>query len=426
MKHNPLGRLFVRSSALGLLVCGTGAGFFSDPAGVANLNTPVSAGWETSEIGVVWSDDFNRATLGTNWVLFGGNAITLTNNEILVGPGDGNLLYQSWLISSDSWTLRWKQRFIVLNASSYGVGVGLRNLQKYGGTNRAYNAILSGAQGWFGQFVIEQLRDDGLQGRVTNGPAMTLAVGDVVDCSLTRTGWDMIATASNRANGQVSSCAFTYSIPLQHEEPTISGINIYAEGGTVALDDISFTLNRRKPARFIVIGDSISDGFYLASYTNEYRSVLQQYYSQAVCNDSSSYNVTSNALGVLPEILAHQPGTAILMIGGNDVFLNVPTATWKAQYSNLVTQLQAHGVLVKHCLPTPRNQTDLRVLKNWISTNYAGTNLIDTWTPLLTGVSGLKAIYNTDPTGNPGTGDDVHPNAAGHLLIGAIIRTNLP
>ena len=407
-----------------LLVCGTGAGFFSSSDHVATLTVPPA--WETSDIGVVWSDDFNRATLGTNWVLFGGNAITLTNNEILVGPGDGNLLYQPWLISSDSWTLRWKQRFIVLNTSSYGVGVGLRNLQKYGGTNRAYNAILSVAQGWFGQFVIEQLRDDGLQGRVTNGPAMTLAVGDVVDCSLTRAGWDMIATASNRANGQVSSCAFTYSIPLQHEEPTISGINIYAEGGTVALDDISFTINRRKPARFIVIGDSISDGFYLASYTNEYRSVLQNYYPQAVCNDSSSYNVTSNSLSILPEILAHQPGTAILMIGGNDVFLNVPTATWKAQYSNLVAQLQANGVLVKHCLPTPRNQTDLRVLKDWISTNYPGTNLIDTWTPLLEGVSGLKAIYNTDPTGNPGTGDNVHPNAAGHLLIGEIIRTNLP
>lgn len=401
-----------------LLLGGTGAGFFSNPARVAALTGPR---WETSDIGIVWSDDFNRSTLGSNWGLFGGSAITLTNNEILVSPGDGYLLYQPWLISSDAWTLRWKQRFAVLNATSYGVGVGLKNLQIYGGTNRAYNAILSGAQGWFGQFVIEQLSIDGVhQGRVTNGPAMQLAVGDVVDCSLTRAGWDMIATASNRANGQVSSCVFTYSLnPLDlHEQPTISGICIYAEGGTAFVDDISFAINRRKPARFVVIGDSISDGFGVSAYAAEYRSILQSNYTEVVCNESSSYNTTSNALGVLPEILAHQPQTAILMIGGNDVFLNVPTIQWKLQYSNLVTQLQANGVGIVHCLPTPRNNVNLTQLKTWITTNYAGAKVVDLWTPFLTGTSGLKTAYDS--------GDGVHPNDAGHFLIGSIIRTNLP
>jgi lysophospholipase L1-like esterase len=410
-------RLLVRSSALLLLLlCGTGAGFFSDPARLATLNT---ARWDTSDVGVVWSDDFNRPTLGTNWALFGGTAITHTNNEILVSPGDGYLLYQPWLISSDAWTLRWTQRFAVLNATSYGVGVGLRNLQIYGGTNRAYNALLSGTGGWFGQYSIEQLSIDGLhQGRVTNGPAMALAVGDVVECSLTRAGWDMFATASNRANGQVSSCAFTYSIPALHPQPTISGICIYAEGGTVFVDDLSFAINRRKPARFVVIGDSISDGFGVSAYAAEYRSVLQSNYTEVVCNESSSYNTTSNALGVLPEILSQQPQTAILMIGGNDVYLKVPEVQWKLQYSNLVAQLQANGVGVVHCLPTPRNNVNLSQLKTWISTNYAGAKIVDLWTPLLTGSSALKPAYDS--------GDGVHPNDAGHFLMGSIIHTNLP
>jgi len=408
-------RLLVRSSALLLLLCGTGASFFSDPARVATLRTtPV---WETSNIGVVWSDDFNRATLGTNWVLLDGATSSIVGDELFM-TGGGQLVFAPWFISSDSWTLRWKQRFSAIDANSYGIGVGLKNMQVYGGTNRAYNAILSGAAGWFGQFVIEQARDDGLQGKVTNGVPMALAAGDVVDCSFTRAGFDMIATASNRANGQVTSSAFRYSIPQFHEQPTISSICIYGEGGPVFLDDISFTINRRKPARFIVIGDSISDGFGLANYATEYRSIIQSNYSQVVCNDSSSYNVTSNVLMVMPEILAHKPGTAILMIGGNDLFLNVPTTQWKSQYSNIVSQLQDDGVLIKHCLPTPRNNVDLRLLKDWILTNYPGTNLIDLWTPLLNGASGLKPAYDT--------GDGVHPNVAGHLLMGSIIRTNLP
>ncbi len=408
-------RLLVRSSALLLLVFGTGATFFSNPERVATLRTaPV---WETSDIGVVWSDDFNRATLGTNWVLVDGSTASIIGDELFISGG-GQVVFAPWFISSDSWTLRWKQRFSDLNANSYGIGVGLKNMQMYGGTNRAYNAILSGAAGWFGKFVLEQVKNDGLQSDITNGLPMSLAVGDVVDCSLTRAGFDMIATASNRVNGQVSSCAFTYSIPQVHEQPTISSICIYGEGGPVFLDDISFTINRRKAARFIVLGDSVSDGYGLSAYSTEYRSIIQSNYSQVVCNDSSSYNVTSNVLMIMPEILAHKPGTAILMIGGNDVFLNVPTAQWKIQYANIVDQLQSNGVLVKHCLPTPRNNVDLRVLKDWILTNYSGTNLIDLWTPLLNGTSGLKAIYDT--------GDGVHPNVAGHLLMGSIIRTNLP
>lgn len=398
-----------------LLVCGTGAAFFSDPARVATLRTaPV---WETSDIGVVWSDDFNRATLGTNWVSVTGNSPAIVGNELFIDSGASDVVFAPWFICSDSRTLRWTQRFSGINANSYGIGVGLKNMQVYGGTNRAYNAILSGSGGWFGQFVIEQHYIN-QQYKITNGPPMALAAGDIVDCTFTRAGFDMTATASNRANGQVSSCAFVYSIPQLQEQPTISSICIYGEGGPVYLDNISFTINRRKPARFIVLGDSVSDGFGLTTYATEYRSVIQSNYAEAVCNDSSSYNVTSNVLMAMPEILAHKPGTAILMIGGNDLFLNVPTAQWKTQYSNIVSQLQGDGVLIKHCLPTPRNNVDLRPLRDWILTNYPGPNLIDLWTPLLNGVSGLKPGYDT--------GDGVHPNAAGHTLMGSIIRTNLP
>lgn len=397
-----------------LLVCGTGAAFFSDPGRVAGLkSTPI---WDSSDVGVVWSDDFNRATLGPNWVLVDGASASIIGDELFMSGG-GEVVFAPWFICSDSWTIRWKQRFSALDANSYGIGVGLKNMQLYGGTNVGYNALLSGAAGWFGQFVIEQ-HYDVQQFKITNGPPMALAVGDVVDCSFTRAGFDMIATASNRANGQVTSSAFRYVATTSAQSPTISSVCIYGEGGPVYLDDISLTINRRKPARFIVLGDSISDGFGVTRYAAEYRSVIQSNYTTTVCNDSSSWNTTSNTLMAMPEILAHKPGTAILMIGGNDVFLNVPEAQWKTQYSNIVSQLESNGVLVKHCLPTPRNNVDLRVLKDWISTNYAGPNLIDLWTPLLNGTSGLKSAYNT--------GDDVHPNDAGHTLMGSIIRTNLP
>ena len=90
------------------------------------------------------------------------------------------------------------------------------------------------------------------------------------------------------------------------------------------LDDISFTINRRKPERFIVIGASTSEGYDASAYSKAYISIIQSNFTQAVCNDSSSYNMTGNAVSLLPEILVQHPGTAILMIGGNDLLFGVP------------------------------------------------------------------------------------------------------
>jgi lysophospholipase L1-like esterase len=106
------------------------------------------------------------------------------------------------------------------------------------------------------------------------------------------------------------------------------------------------------------------------------------------------------------------------MIGGNDLAFVYPAAQWQTQYSNLVAQLQANGVTVKHTYQTPRNGVDLTPLRNWISAHYPAGDIIDTWTPFVTNAYSLKPIYDS--------GDGIHPNDAGHLLLGQIIRTNLP
>ena len=411
-------RLPAKSSLLAVTVVCLGAGFFSNPEQLAGL---ASGAWETTEIGAVWADDFNRASLGANWINLGSANASLTANELRFSETSYNsarrVYYQPWLIGSDAWTIRWTQRFGVVDANSFGIGVGVLNFQAAGGNDRGYNAILSGAGTGLGTMAIQRW-DGANQQSVVTGPAMSLAAGDVVDCALTRSAWTMTATASNRANAQVSSISFNYSRPDNLIAPTISRVCVYPIQGTVYVDDLSFTLNHRRPARFIVVGDSISDGYRATNAPARYISVVQSNFNETVCNDSSSYNTTTNSVSVLPEILAHHPGTAILMIGGNDVQFGYPASQWQTQYSNLVTQLQANGAHVKHCLPTPRSNVDLRPLKDWILANYPASDIIDTWTPLLNGTSGLQSSYDG--------GDGVHPNTAGHLLLGFIIRTNLP
>jgi len=403
---------------------GLGAGFFSNPGRVASIwptkPLPVPI-WETSDIGPVFQDDFSRDVLGTNWIIVGDVNAAMTGNELQLVQTNTvysrQMYYWPWLISSDAWTIRWTQRFGALDGASKGVGVGIANFQAQGGDDRGYNGLVCGAGTNLGKMQLQESNGTN-QIPVDSGPAMSLSAGDVVDCWLTRSAWTMTATASNRANAQVSSVAIEFSDAANLIAPTISRVCFYPLGGTVYLDDLSFSINHRKPARFIVIGASISDGYNASTAARRYISVVQSNFNETVCNDSSSYNTTSNAVSILPEILAHEPGTAIVKIGSNDLTFGYPTNQWQSQYSNLVAQLEAAGVKVKHCFPTPHNNTDERPLKTWISAHYASSNIIDTWTPLLSGSFGLKAAYDS--------GDGVHPNDAGHLLLGQIIRTNLP
>jgi hypothetical protein len=378
--------------------------------------------WETSDIGVVWSDDFNRATLGSNWVVLGTANVNVTNNELQFAQINTDysrqVYYQPWQISSDEWTIRWTQRFGALDSASYGVGVGIKNFQASGGNDRGYNGLLLGAGPGLGQMEISRFDGAGQQPAATATNAISIAAGDTIDCSLTRSGWTMTATASNCANAQVSMSSLVYSTPSNLIAPTISRVCFYPLGGTVYLDNISFTVNHRKPARFIVIGASASDGYNASIAARRYVSVVQSNFFEAVCNDSSSYNTTTNAISILPEILAHRPTTAILMIGGNDLAFGYLATQWQTQYSNLVAQLQANGIEVKHTFQTPRNSVDLTPLRNWIIAHYPPGDVIDTWTPFVTNAFSLKPIYDS--------GDGVHPNDAGHLLLGQIIRTNLP
>jgi lysophospholipase L1-like esterase len=386
------------------------------------LPGPIAVGsspWETVPVGALVSDDFNRASLGTNWIVLADTSVTIISNELFFNHANVNyarqVYYEPWETCSDAWTIRWTERFGALNGNSLGVGVGLKNFQVFGGDDRGYNGLLCGSGPDLGKMQLQRF-DGSAQSVLASGTAMSFAAGDIIDCSLNRTGWTFTASATNRANGQSSAASFVMNIRPSPLAPTISRFCFYPLNGTVYLDDFSFTINHRKPTRFIVIGASGCEGYFATTHEQGLVNVIQTNFTEIVCNDSSSYNTTADSLSIMPEILAHQPGTAILWIGGNDLVFGVPLAQTEQQYSNLVAQLVANGIKVKHA-PIPRSNANLTALRTWITNSYPN-DIIDTWNPLLTGTYQLNPAYDS--------GDGLHPNDAGHLLIGTIIRTNLP
>src|SRR4051812_33279142 len=103
--------LLIVALAFGRVLC-PAATFFSNPSRVASLSP---TGWETSPIGALWSDNFDRAALGPNWTILGTVNAVIAGNELQISQTNTvysrALYYQPWLTCSDHWAIRWTQRF---------------------------------------------------------------------------------------------------------------------------------------------------------------------------------------------------------------------------------------------------------------------------------------------------------------------------
>ena len=166
----------------------------------------------------------------------------------------------------------------------------------------------------------------------------------------------------------------------------------YPLQGTVYMSNLSFVINHRKPARFIVIGASIAEGYDAMTYA---RGLCGS--CKAISPRSSATTPAPGTDGRFGEPVAGDSGAPARHGDPYDwrerPDFRYPASQWQGNYSNLVAQLQANGVNVKHCLPTPETTTDQRPLKTWLSANYPASDVIDDWTPLVT-----TAINLTRPT----------------------------
>lgn len=386
------------------------------------------AQYETTPIGVVWSDNFNRVSLGANWTVNGASVATVEANTLKVSAASAavanSVVYNPWYVCADQWTVAWAQWWTNFDANSYGCLVGLHNEQSQGGDDRNYYAELLGAGGSINKLVIGRAQSGTTFTTIsTSSGSITMAVNDHINCTFTTSGVTLTATATNSANGSGVSVTATLNYntdnpPTQNFTPTISRITVSPVIGPVYVDNISFTINSSYPARYVVVGDSITDGEAATTVNNRYSGVIQSNMLERFNVEASGFNATPDAVNDLLEIESYGSSNVVMMIGGNDLLFGFSAASYQSNYNYIVTNLQARGATVWHCLPTPRNGTDERPLTNWIRTTYPIANIINTFTPLQSGASALSGTYDS--------GDGTHPNVAGHLLIAQLIMTNIP
>jgi lysophospholipase L1-like esterase len=215
------------------------------------------------------------------------------------------------------------------------------------------------------------------------------------------------------------------SIPTLEEYP---GTGVLPNGGgRFSMQNISgswrvteykVTSTGYKNVRALFVGDSITHRLKAGDYTNRYANRVFNGSSKRFEVNAGSNDITS----VYAEQTEHIPFMnaeyCFMMIGGNDIYYDVPDEDLQANYTAIRNIIVGYGGTPVHLYNTPRTTQDNRALNSWISSTFSNDIVIDTFTPLKSGTYALAAAYDS--------GDGVHPNAAGHQLIADTILAAMP
>lgn len=156
----------------------------------------------------------------------------------------------------------------------------------------------------------------------------------------------------------------------------------------------------------LFVGDSRIVGYGAGSYNSIIPFLVAQHIANIIRNAGGGDRCTE-VLARINEIIALRPTTVYLgPLGVNDLGSGQSLATVQANYSSIVTQLQAAGIRVIILLPTYSSTTNQAALVAYLQATYPG-QFID--------------LYTT--TNFPGAlqADGTHPTAAGYAAAASVI-----
>ena len=245
--------------------------------------------------------------------------------------------------------------------------------------------------------------------------SFTINIDDWIDYTFTRSGWTYSVTATNRTTSVTKTCSYTFpTVNVTYLMPNIFYYNLWLMGGNQLIDSFIVSSSIKNFNKVGFLGDSITQGFDSGGINSRAASLMKA----RLINDYDSvilagnFNTADNLKATIKEILSVGIDTVILLIGTNDIGINVNGA--KGSYTQLVNTLLANNINVQTLTIPSRAGYSSQVndFNSWLSVNYP--NIID-----------FKTAVDA---GNGNDGDGIHLNTAGHLIESNVIssiRTDL-
>jgi lysophospholipase L1-like esterase len=385
-----------KSIWLTLMVLGIRAGLYCQP----------------SDFGTIYSN--NSWSVATDFITNGNATATLSGNYINVTSSTqlnySNTIYiTNYQTKLSQWKFKARFKILSFTNNSYGIGFGLKSTNP-NVRNDVFGFIQTSNTGVGGLYI---LKSDATV--FASGPSLGVALNDVIDVDASLNDSVFTLNAVNITSGNTASVSYTYVWDGSPRViPNTSSFAIYELGGVHQIQSIDISSTEKKGASIVVIGDSKTAGYFAYSFAGRYAAQLNTAYPVTVINAGGADRVME-ALSRINELKQLSPSKYLVCIGTNDLRFGSSLMILQANYSNLVSQLEATGAEVYH-IQMPEDYTksnavmpqNLLLFKNWIQTQYTSKYINGVWDSL-TNVDRLKGIYDYS--------DGVHLNQAGNNKV---------
>lgn len=338
---------------------------------------------------------------------FSSNSINLDNT---VGAYSDLIRYNLWYTQLEEFTVRCIVTMNDVSANSVYFGIGLAGVSSFSSKMCIRGALWSNNAAENGLMQLYYGSGNGTNVVVADSGASRLSFvqGDSIEMEVSQSGLTATFTCRNLTNpgGDLvvtwtNSNAIVYPGTVNTQLLNIEQIALWNYKGDYTVTDLKYISNEYKNVNGCLVGDSKSEGYYVDSLANRISNILATDTGTYFQVSAGSGNVTQDVLNSIDEIILLNPAKLVLCIGRNDLANSVPSGTWQANYSSIVSQLQAAGIDVYHQIPFTEVTLDQSSLATWISANYPAPKVI----PL---PSGWSTATDVSP-------DGVHLTVAGAL-----------
>lgn len=376
------------------------------------------------EIGTLFTENF---TTLSNWDQVGGATFTPGGTGLLVSGGTGTtwtgefIQQKGYVNGFENWTITCE--FVITTLG--GLAVGIDSVQKVianpNGLNRSIFGRCAVSGGNYFAAVTGFAEGNGGPG-ATNfsiSAGSPASVNDSMRVVFSRTSFGLYdINVTNITKGTTQTTQYVWSSAQMAVPNVIGKFSLHASNGAQRVTSYSVSTTAKKNIRAVFVGDSITQMLSATLFTNRYANKtfngsLYEFAVQAGGNLRIEHMIQA-----INMILLQNPDYAFVSAGNNVIDGN---AIDNANYISFRNQVVTAGKSIVHLIPGPRNAIDFRPYRDWILgyspfTNDIKINLFD----LLKGAGAydLAAAYDS--------GDGVHWNNAGHLVVANYINTQLP
>lgn len=330
--------------------------------------SPVFGGGGNQTLGTIFTDDFARASLGTDYTNTSG-AFSCDGTQLVAAYAGGGIWSNRLSYSKDSYTSCLEKftqtvRYNVgtLTNGAYGIAVGV-----FSSVFDFQSILFLSPDVLFGQ--IRFYTASGATVLDTSVGAMTISNNDDIRAELTRDKNYFSVTYTNLTTSEVLSMNYTFSLTYPDSgifTPRVYTPTLWVTGGTQYVNLWEETSGAIVNTPYIFIGDSITAGYFANSTGNRWGELVA---------GSSQFNIYagpgnfSNEINSV-EVITLNPTTAIICLGTNDKMSAVADATIISRIATLRTALQNAGITVFICQIPPNDTTDMTSINADIVSNF--------------------------------------------------------